>query len=300
MQVNTNENTLIAKIVGLVIALVVVGMVLVPFVNDATTTENTFTNEGLWRMKEIENGDEWTFTSSPFGWECNDVAQTSILSVGWNGMCGDTWLIRANGQARGPEISGNAVTLTAVADEINITFEGVSGTLVYPISGYGIDDTGDYLLSSFNVPTYVLDDSPVYATGISTVGEIGIVIHIEGTIKDGFTFDVMDNRNTSNISNVEVSDINVISEKVTGYTNLYKLTSISATISLDNTAQGVTTPHTGTVTYSSYIVPYEVSAELSEHASNIEITLYQMIPILVVLGLIVGIVGLLAYNRHGN
>lgn len=281
---------------GLVGILVVTAFL--PMIQETTRSTDTFTNEGLWRMKEIENGDEWSFTSSPFGWECNDVAQTGISSLGWNGMCGDTWLIRANGQARGPEISGNAVTLTAVADEINITFEGVSGTLVYPISGYGIDDTGDYLLSSFTTPTYVLDDSTIYATGISAVGEIGVVIHIEGTIKDGFTFNVMDNRNTSNISNVEVSDINVISEKVTGYTNLYKLTSISATISVDNTVEGVTTPQTGTVTYSSYVVPYEVTAELSVHPDSALATIINLLPLIAVIGLFMFLVAEFLYTRY--
>ena len=48
-----------------------------------------------------------------------------------------------------------------------------------------------------------------------------------------------------------------------------------------------------------FIVPYEVS---SDAVNNKEIfdTLYQMFPILVVLGLVVAIVGMFAYNYRNN
>lgn len=55
MQVNTNENTLIAKIVGLVVAVVIVGIILVPVVSDAEKDTMTGTNPYYFRMSEIGN-----------------------------------------------------------------------------------------------------------------------------------------------------------------------------------------------------------------------------------------------------
>lgn len=273
-------NKIIAVVLALVIGATLVGGLLVPTVQAVTTTEQTFENEGLWRMKEIKNGDVWTFSNSPATWVCNGETQTGIYSSGSNGMLGDNWLIRSNGQARGPFISGNATSLSATADEINITFSGLSGTLTYPISGYGIDNTGDYILSDYTKPVYINGDSIIYGTGVSGVDDIGCTINVVATVDGGATFTMMSNRNSSDISNAVFSNVTINYEAVDGFKDLYKVASITADVTFDNTVEGVTTNHTGSVSYSSYVVPYKVTAERSQHLDTVQVAMFGVIGLL--------------------
>lgn len=281
---------------GLVGILVVVAFL--PMIQETTSATDTFTNEGMWRMKEIENGDEWEFTSSPYGWEYNDVAQTSVSSSGSSALLGDDWTVRSNGQARGPYISGNATGLSATADSVNITFTGVQGQLTYPISGYGIKDDGAYLMTAYNKPVYVLGNSTIYATGVSGIDDVGCTIHIEGTVNDGVTITMMNNRNSSNISNAVFSNVVINAESVAGYVNLYELTSITADVTFDNTVDGVTTSHTGSITYSSYVVPYQITAEKTIHPDSALATMINLLPLIAVIGLFVFLVGEFLYTRY--
>lgn len=267
------DNKFITLAIGLTVGVILLSGFLWPVIADATTTDETFTNDGLWRMKEIENGDVWTFSNSPATWICNGETQTGIYSSGSNGMLGDNWLVRSNGQARGPFISGNATSLSATADEINITFSGLSGTLTYPISGYGIDNTGEYILTDYAKPVYLNGDSTIYGTGVSSVDDVGCIINVVATVDGGATFTMMSNRNTSDISNAEFSNVTINYEAVDGFKDLYKVASITADVTFDNTVEGVTTSHTGSVTYSSYVVPYKVTAELENHLDTTQIAL---------------------------
>lgn len=277
---------LLTMIVTVTVGIIFIGALLAPVIEDTSTTEKTFTNEGMWRMKEIENGDVWTFTNSPYAWTYDDDSQTSISTSANNALLGDEWCIRASGQARGPYISGNATTLTATADEVNITFTGVGGTSEYAISGYGIYDDGEYMLTDYQKPVYVRDNSIIYATGVSTVDNVGCTIHIEGTIKDGVTITMMNNRNQSDISNAVFTNVSINAEQVNGYVNLYKLTSITADVTFDNTSSDETTSHTGSISYSSYVVPYEVTAELSQHLDAGEIALLAVLPLIAITALL--------------
>ena len=275
--------------ISIAVAVLTLTSVLVPAVSMAVDTEDTYTNEGLWRMKEITEGDVWTFTSNPYSWEYDDETQSSISTGGSSALLGDNWTVRSNGQARGPYISGNASSLTATAGTEELVFTGVSGTLTYPISGYGILDEGDYIMTNYQKPVHVLGDSIIYATGVSSVDDIGCTIHIEGTIDDGVTITMMDNRNQASISNAEFTNIVIHKEKVEGYVNLYVLSSITADVTFDATVSEETTSHTGSIAYSSYVVPYQVSAEKAIHADSATRTLFQIIPIFVVLGILLAI-----------
>ena len=282
---------------GVAVGILILAAALFPVINEATTTEHTFTNDGLWRMKSIENGDSWSYSSST--WTYNDEVQTvqSAGAGGYNALLGDEWCVRLSGQARGPTISGNASSLTAEAGEITITFTGIQGTLTQDLPGYGLYTSGDYILTAPAKAVYVKGDTQIYATGNSNVESTPCNIHIAGTINDGVTITVMENRNSATLSNIEVTNVSINYEVVSGYVNLYKLNSITADVSFDATSGGETTSKSGSITYNSYIVPYQVTAELAVHASQDEIELLETIPVLITVGLIMGIVGVIAARR---
>lgn len=314
MQVNTNENTLIAKIVGLVIALVVVGMVLVPFVTEATTTERTFENEGYFYLDKINSTDE---TEHTIVW---DVTDGKILTVDGVDMDITTWglsnyqlitvfatetdLFRlgvisgsqalAWVQVRGSTIAyaGASTLFSATIGGGNVSVqiddEASPRSLTYTDAYIISPDKADYVMKKSNESAYLKADSVIYGMGQTQVtGTSGAVFKVEGTIED---VDVTSLVTTT--PEITISDIEVSYSAVDGYIGLYAFSKVTfvATAGTDTT----------NCTYSYVIVPASVTVELFQHASNIEITLYQMIPILVVLGLVVAIVGLFAYNRYGN
>lgn len=292
MQVNTNENTLIAKIVGLVIALVVVGMVLVPFVTDATTTEKTFENDGLYYMTnptesvhvEFLGGTEWRING--------EILDYTVLGA-TNIIVFDDSFIRNVGQVRGDiTTSFNDADFTIDNGTITGTYNNGTGIIdwTYTERCYiATNDKSAWTMTSNTGGWYIKSDSQITGIGLTTVKDSDgnnqiIVIHADAV---GLEATV-----TTTTAAVTISDIAVNATPVNGYNDLYEFTSI--------TFKATWGTNVTNCTYNIVIVPSEVTAELSQHASNIEITLYQMIPILVVLGLIVAIVGMFAYNRHGN
>lgn len=273
-------------VICLVVGIMVTFTLLIPVIDDVTHTEDTFTNEGLWRMSAIKDGDVWTRDPSIENlWSFNGSSEV-LPSLGNSALLGDNWCIRSNGQGRGETLSGNASSLSATAGEIDITLTGLGGSSVQSLPGYGWDPNGSYLMKNWNADTYVLGDSIIYGTGASSVGDTGVIIHVEGTVNDGATVTVMQNSGGATISNVVVSDVVVNAVAVEGYDSLYKFTSITANVSLDATVGGTTSSQSGSIVYNMVVVPYEVTAELSNHTSSMNIAVIAIIPLLVIVALV--------------
>ena len=295
------DESLIPKIIGIVVAVIVVAVALIPITEEVTETSDTFTNEGYWRMKEISNNDTWEYdgSNSDNPWSYNeepqDIARRSV-----NALLGPDWCVRSNGQARGQSISGNASTITATSDGIIITFEGTGGNSEQLLPGYGVDKNGSFIMKRGTNNVYVLDDSVLFGTGLTTVDSVDFVVHVEGNVKDGATFTAYSNRNGTTISNVEFTNISVNAEKISGYVNLYSFSSITANITFDTIVDDTTVSHSGEVTYNGIITPREVTAEKAIHADAMTNTIISIIPIFVVLAILMGIVGLMYFNRNGQ
>lgn len=289
------NNKLIPIVLTLVVGIILAGSVLMPVLNDATKTEETFANEGLWRMKEIENGDVWTRTSTE-GWTYGD---SHIASGGSNVILGDDWCIRAIGHIRSDSTvnaSSNLSGATVTAGEELIVASKTDTTwtrnLDYP--GYGIAPNGAYTLTDFNTSSYLNGDSAIYGSGVSEIGSIQVFVHVEASVDDGATFTVSQSAGGYAISDVTITNEKVNYSEVSGYKDLYKVESVTCDISLTATIESVETPITGTITFSSYVVPYEVTAELSNHLTPGQIALVGAIPILVIVALLVVAVGVVA------
>lgn len=289
-------------IITLVVGVILTGALLGPVVNDATNTEDTFTNEGLWRMAELKDGDDYTYIDPNWTYE-NDPL--NINKTGSNALLGEEWCIRSNGQYRSSTGSGNLVNVAlATTDNITFTGSGINGAYVQSLPGYGARADGDFIMSDYNKPTYVLKDSLIYATGVSTVDGVSMIIHIEGNIEDGVTinaysqFNANSNPYPNTISDVVVSNVSINAEAISGYVDLYKLTSITADVSFTNTTpESVVSTHSGDITYSSYVVPYQVTAELAEHLTPGQISLIGAIPVMVIVALLMAAVGAIALRR---
>ena len=301
-----DAKTIVVSVVSIAIACLFAVTLLIPVIAESTTTEDTFTNEGLWRMKEIETGDVWSRVSdggTGYKWTLNGVDQITI-SNGSNAILGNDWCVRSNGQFRGHSGAGNInlVVATAGADNVQISGSGLNGSGTQSKSGYGLDVSGDYLIIDYNTSAYLLGDSPIYATGFSSVAEQPIIVHIEGNIDDGVTITCessFNNSGTPTMSNFVASNVQINYTEVDGYKDLYKFTSITADVSFDLTPYGSeeTTSYNGSINYSSVVVPYEVTAERSIHPDANTNSLLNLIPLLVIVGIILGTVGFIALRK---
>lgn len=291
---------IISVALAVAVAAVVFSMVMVPTIGSATETEDTFTNDGLWRMKVIENEDTWTKTSGVAEWT---YGTDDVISYGTNGAyniaLGDTWCVRANGTARGTFVAGTSSSAEVISanDVITISGSGITSVDTPAISGYGYSSSGDYVMTNPASATYVNSDTEIYATGWTEIeGTGGVICHITGSIDDGLTITGYSRYGATAFDSITISDEAINYETVSDHKDLYKINSITFTVTAPQTVDEVTTTYTQDITYTAYVAPYEVTAEKSVHADGITISLLNMLPILVAAGLLVGIIGVVFYK----
>lgn len=293
------DNRIVMISIAAVIGIIVLGSVLMPILDDATTTEETFTNNGLWRMKEIENGDVWSYSKTGPVITLNDVEQTGITSDGGtNWILGDTWCVRTNGNARGATISGSSIaSISATAGEVNITFTGVTGTATQDLPGYGVDNKGDFTLKGYDGTAYLNGDSPIFATGQTTIDGYQFMVHVEGNINDGVTFTAFPQRNSTEMNDIVITNAAINYTAVNGYEDLYSFVSATCDIAFTTGSDDTLTNYSGPITYSSVVVPYEVSAERSVHFTAGQNAIFAAIPVMIILAVLLGVVALVIRSR---
>lgn len=286
------------KIIGIsvaaVIGIIVLGSVLMPILDDATETERTFTNDGLWRMKEFETGDTWVM-SSPGVWTLNGESVLTTDNTTSSLMIGDDWTVRGTGAVYGHTVyNASPSTLTITVGESSTT---INNNTVDSTEGYGVANDGDYIVTKYDTPVYVLGDSPIWATGYTSFSGVSAVIHIEGNINDGVTVSCSTINNTTALSNFEVTNIVIHADEEDKYDDLYRLEKITFTVTCDYTAGGTTTQKTGDVSYSSYVVPYEVTADRSVQFTSGQNAILAAIPVMIILAILLGVVALVLRSR---
>lgn len=303
-------SNLMKIIVSAIIGVVVFAAILVPVTQEAVTTEKTFTNEGgFYPMQEISSTDEGTYTLE---WVKSDTTVLTINGVDFDAyesygeatttiICSESWLLRYYcttqtygylqffdgtnwiGSATSKSVSVSATsgtaTITHVAADDTETTRTASYTDLYVINPSATDDI---MKKSTDTP-YVNGDSALYAMGITSISGSNSLVKIEGNIDDGVTVDVLGTTSET------VTNIVIDKEAVSGYLDLYKITKITFDVEISDT--------TTACTYSYFIVPYEVTAELSAHPGTSEIALINIIPLLVLVGLVLGVVGAVLSRR---
>lgn len=305
-----DAKTIAVSVVSIAIACLFAVTLLIPVIADSTTTEDTFTNEGVFNYGKFTPDDEYTLT-----FDCttgtikvgddtvtpiDGVSLTSFLS--YSVIATDNVLLRwgANQsgyymQLIGNDSGGNNVlsggatgTATISSGNLSVTVvssENVSATKTFTFTElYAIvpdDDVAVLKVSADAV--YINGDSELYGSGLTTVTSWNNMFHFEGTYDDGITI------SSPNLSNATFDNITWTIEPVAGYIDLYKLTKIEFDITSNDT-----TVH---ATYSFFGVPSEVTAERSIHPDANTSTLLNIIPLFVVIGIILGTIGIIAMRK---
>lgn len=298
MNVKTEES-MIPKILGIVVAVIVACVVLIPIVGSVTETESTMKNTGLYFTNDVTESHTMVLANGVLTVDGTavsgipDSGQTPILIVdnlvlvhknnlNWvidipntGGFAVITQLdiTLSNGELSGTYVaSGSSATLSLSFETMELITNNIS-TNVYGDQCYALSDStismgGLYQFSSSASNHYL-------KYGCTGTIEDGITVTTDPEVADRFTF------TNGKVNVVEVS----------GYEGLYIVQSISFDMDYVAPSDPSITAHT-TVTLNNVIAPESVTVEKSVHMSNIEITIMQIIPVFVVLAILMGIVGM--------
>ena len=268
-------NKITGYVLALVLGAILVGGLLIPTVQGITETESTFENGKLYYMTDLGE-DSITYSFDGTKWIVDGEDANFVISDATTLIAGNDFIVRSNGQIRG------STTISPTNMEITVTATGVSGTynsgantisISADVYYCAVTEKTDFVLCPYNVPVYLHEDSEILADGQSGISSgNATVFRIEGSIKDGFTVTPVN-------SGVTVDDVVCNYEAVDGYIDLYKVDSITfkTTYNAEERLQ----------TYSSYIVPAEVTAEKSWHLDTTEIAMFGVISLLGIIMLIV-------------
>lgn len=314
------DNKLLQVVLAITVGIVLLGGLLTPVISDASTTEKTFTNEGFFRMTEISSDDEGTTTitwdyTTPYVFTINGVdvtlpfGNTSGNIFPYTIFATDGWGLRFTASNGGNNIdlnlygSGSSSSLlwyATTTDQDTATITLNSGTASFQKNDSTVvtqsytsvflpDDKGEFTLKKGTEPAYMNKDSLIYSTGrtSATFGQnaFAININLSGNIENGATATILAP------SGFTASEVTIASTEVDGYIDLYEFDKATFDITQDSTSI------TAGAVYSQVIVPYQVTAELSQHLDASEIGLLAVIPVLMIVAFLVFAVRIFAGNR---
>lgn len=296
------EESMIPKIIGIVVAVIVACAVLIPIVEMATTTEHKIINVGAYNLSDDDDnytiyydptgkfviGDkEIPFNTLPSDAITIASAKNMLLRFqNWAAQSYNVWLFVDGENPRVIASNTNSTPVDIVFD--NGLFSSGSGTIS---ASYTSDDSvrifnpdGKYTMTIYNQPATILKDTTVIVgNGTTLVNAWTNRFYIEGTAED---------IEVTPATGITVSDVTVNTTEISQYKDAVKLNSITFTATDgENTVDA---------TYNRVIVPIEIDAELSQHPDAITITLMQTLPIFVVLGILLGIVGMFYISGRQN
>ena len=305
---------LIMTTVGVAIAVIITAAVLMPVLEDSMATSDTFTNEGYFRLKEITADEDLTTTIEwsssvanilkvngvdvdistfglPTGYASITIVATEndIIRIGANNQGTSLNWVQIRGSTYAYSGASTNFTATITNGTISAVMDESSKTATYD-SAYVIDETntGAYVMKKANTPAYMKSDSEYYAMGVTNITGGYYITKLVGDLESveisilAYAPDTLDNPTASNES-INYADVG-------GHVDLHTLTSITFDVT---EGENVTA-----ITYSYFIVPYEVTAERAVHLNAAEIGILAAIPIIVIIAILMLAVSIIARNRE--
>lgn len=296
-----DAKTIAVSVVSIAIACLFAVALLIPVIAESTAETDTFKNVGYYNMsyKETDSVSLFWDHTKPSVVTVNDVEYT-FSNVDQNRItivCGDDWVVRFQTSINDisywsptKSIYGsiqNGVDLSLTASEGSVSVSNTASTPVTDTTTYTtlycIDKDGDYVMKKANENVYLNGDSTIYALGTTILGSSNALIKLSGTIDDGVVGSVY------RVQGATIDNIVLDYTEDSSHDDLYKLSKITAVVTVGGVDYDVV--------YSYFIVPYEITAERSIHPDESTTALLNIIPLFVVMGIILGAVGLIAYRR---
>lgn len=289
-----------AVVLTAVTVAVIVFAATIPIFQAVGASEDTFFNDGVYYMHQIDStADEITisYTKSPYSIKYNDedidVSKLNPQKQYTMASAGTDWVIRmTNNPYVGIQGIGYGFTFGGINTDwtratisngtISITThrEGDPETTVSTITKaytdmwiYSPNPTAQ-VMKSYTDKALVNSTSEFIGIGATPVSVWNDIVKIEGTI-DNYNVDIIYPPGVT----TTLANPTAVYDTVSGYNDLYNLEKLTFTIS-DGTS-------TVDATYSAFIVPACVSAERSAHADSATATMFNLMPLIIIAGLVI-------------
>lgn len=290
-----NKN-LATLVITLTVGVILAGSILMPVLDDAVTTSETFTNEGLVHLTKYGTDADltisWDYTTPDIltvGDETVALVEGAypLTAIGTDGFFmrylteDSITYFQLYDDGSGAALSANTSAGTNMDISIsNGTVEATVGdtteTYTYDSFIFVVSDDGPYVMKASDEAAYVLGSSEIYGFGRSLVAYSGAATNINfsvyGSITEGFEITPISNSTTT-----EITEYTVTSAAVANTNDLYTFSKISFV------SKNTDTDATATVVYSQVIVPYEVTAQVTDYSDQ---PLYAAIPGLIIMALL--------------
>lgn len=295
---------------------VIVLSAFVPIISETTSATKTFENDGYYRMSSITAEDtttyvvEWdkttpnviTLNNVPI--ELNLTSAPSEVSIMFDG----DWIFRAN-LSNGAINSVSYITSqgggTNIYDKFNCTLVQGSMTVIIDENttktndydtAYIPNSNGQFIMKKTDGVAYINENSELVGFGLSTIryapsgfGQRGI--SFDGSLENGITPVIW--RPPSDTTTT-VGDVVINAPSVNGYLDLYALSNVTmVTTHTEDDATAQTD-----LTYSYFLVPYEVTAEKSVHPDETLSAVIDLLPLIAGIGLMIILVAEFLYTRY--
>ncbi len=299
------DNKIVMISIAAVIGIIVLGSVLMPILDDATTVNETFTNDGYYRVSKAtadsnvtivwDHTDPTILTVNGTDLDMSGIPKDQPLTI----YASEEAVVRYTNGTSGVSINrygGSYQNATeSNAKDVSITLSGSSATMVWGTSTdtltatgvYYIDPDGDYVMKkSDSVAKVKSDESVLLIAGTSNVSG-AVTLYGTGTIDDGLTISVV--AGLAEGDTYSIGDVTINYTDLTKYIDLADLTSIQFPFTKNTT--------TATITYSYFVVPYEVTAERSVHFTDGQNAIFAAMPVMIILAVLLGVVALVIRSR---
>lgn len=311
------NNKIVAISIAAVIGIIVLGSVLMPIMNDATATTDTFTNEGYYHMTSVDSDDSdvtivWALENKNIITIDGETIDMSTLGL-TSGLSYDVafsltgpimryvngtsnqyiQLMVGNGNGGG---SSTTKSVTLVLSEGTGTFtlvndDNTTSTKTFSYDTvYYIDTTAssNLVMKKADKSAYLNADSEIIACGVTAANNYALnVFTITGSIEEDFT--ITNALYEYGKSALTISNENVDYSEVNDHKDLYALNKITFTATGDVNSTDCT--------YSYFLVPNEVSAERSVHFTAGQNAIFAAIPVMIILAVLLGVVALVIRSR---
>lgn len=295
-----------ALIVGVVVALVLAGAVL-PVFAETTSATDTFINDGYFRMTKANST-----SSAVISWDhlnptvltVNDIdmnmsnlpvgvpltiyaSEEAIVRYTFNSASDVSVNRYGLGYQNATVDNGKDVTITLTENGVNMIWgtNSVDGTAT---GVYYIDPNGAYTMKKSDAVANVdINDSVLVLAGTTNISG-AVTLYGSGTIDDGINISVV--AGISEGDTYEIGDVTINYTLNSAYKDLASLTSIVFPFTKNST--------TTTITYSYFVVPYEITAEKAVHPDGPLTVILNVLPLLAIAGLVTGAV-VWFINRKG-
>ena len=308
------DNKLIMISIAAVIGIIVLGSVLMPILDDATATTDTFTNEGYFYMDKIDSGTAmtvaWDYTKpTTLTVNSEDVAlpdKDHMSTIPFTIFCSESWYMRyghdgttyyvnvyqnASNTSYGANVTNSqSLTITVTDAGVTTVDDGTAHTWSNATGNFFvIADSGDYVMKKMDKDAYVHGDSPIFGYGRTYARSYNYTSELKGSVDDGITGEYYP-ETTITATGWTISDVTLNSVEDSSHKDLYKI----STMTYEITGEGIQ-PYTAV--FSQYIVPAEITAERSVHFTDGQNAIFAAIPVMIILAVLLGVVALVIRSR---